>query len=76
IAYLIEELEKAAQPDDGLRHEEQFLMEQLKSVRDGLNELNLNDPISWEEINQRLAPRQTNRLPGFMNKPAPRDRGA
>ncbi|HMN37780.1 MAG TPA: hypothetical protein PKD49_08760 [Hyphomicrobium sp.] len=74
ITYLIEELERAAQPDDGLLQEEQALLEQLKYVRDGLNELNLADPVSWAEINQRLAPRKAQRFPGFVQKPAPRNR--
>lgn len=74
ISYLIEELERAAQPDDGLLQEEQALMEQLKYVRDGLNVLNLADPSSWAEINQRLAPRKAQRFPGFIQKPAPRNR--
>jgi hypothetical protein len=74
ISYLIEELERAAQPDDGLLQEEQSLLEQLKYVRDGLNELNLADPLSWAEINQRLAPRKAQRFPGFIQKPAPRNR--
>ncbi len=74
ITYLIEELERAAQPDDGLLQEEQSLLEQLKYVRDGLNELNLADPLSWAEINQRLAPRKAQRFPGFIQKPAPRNR--
>ncbi len=74
ISYLIEELERAAQPDDGLLQEEQSLLQQLKYVRDGLNELNLADPVSWAEINQRLAPRKAQRFPGFIQKPAPRNR--
>ncbi|MGE0055340.1 MAG: hypothetical protein AB7S74_14130 [Hyphomicrobium sp.] len=74
ISYLIEELERAATPDDGLLQEEQQLLEQLKYVRDGLYELNLADPTSWAEINQRLAPRKPQRYPGFVQKPAPRNR--
>lgn len=67
ITYLIEELERAAQPDEGLRQEEHALMQKLRHVRDGLNELDLADPHAWEEINQRLAARP-GRLPNFMNK--------
>ena len=76
ISYLIEQLELAAQPDDGLRNEEHYLLEQLKYARDGLNELNLNDPHSWEEINNRLSPQQrVKRMPDFLNRPPLRDRG-
>ncbi len=75
ISYLIEQLELAAQPDDGLRNEEHYLLEQLKYVRDGLNELNLNDPHSWEEINHRLSPQRIKRMPDFLSRPPIRDRG-
>lgn len=74
IAYLIEELERGAQPDEGLLHEEQALLEQLKYVRDGLYELNLADPNSWAEINHRLSPRKAQRYSGISQKPAPRNR--
>lgn len=57
LTYLIEELERAAQPDDGLRHEEHALMQQLRHVREGLDHLDLADPQSWADINQRLAQR-------------------
>ncbi len=57
ITYLIEELERAAQPDEGLRQEEHALMQKLRHVRDGLDALDLTDPNSWAEINQRLAAR-------------------
>lgn len=73
ITYLIDELEAAAQPDDGLRSDEQSLMEQLRYVRDGLTEFDLSDAAAWDEINQRLTPRNPN-LPGFMQKPAHRNR--
>ncbi len=75
ISYLIEQLEFAAQPDEGLRNEEHYLLEQLKFVRDGLNELNLNDPHSWEEINHRLSPQRIKRMPDFLSRPPIRDRG-
>ena len=39
ITYLIEELEAAAQPDDGLVHGEQDLKDQLKYVREALGRL-------------------------------------
>lgn len=67
IDELIAELENAAQPDDGLRSEEQELLDQLKYVRQGLGELNLSNPRSWEEIRHRLAVRPD--MPNFLNKP-------
>jgi hypothetical protein len=70
ITYLIEELERAAQPDEGLRQDEHALMEKLRHVRNGLDALDLTDPNSWAEINQRLAARP-GRLPNFMNKRNP-----
>ena len=75
ITYLIEELERAAAPDDGMAHEEHILLQQLRHVRDGLNNLDLADPLSWEEINQRLAVRGNKR--DFFGRYAPprRDHG-
>ncbi len=70
LTYLIEELERAAQPDEGLRHEEHALMQQLRHVRDGLDSLDLADPQSWADINQRLAPRHG--LDKFARRFAPR----
>jgi len=55
ISYLIEELEAAAQPDDGLQDGEQDLKDQLRFVREGLGQLNLSSPRSWEEIRRRLS---------------------
>lgn len=69
LTYLLEELERAAQPDDGLRNEEHSLMQQLRHVRDGLDQFDLSDPRSWQEINQRLAPRQKG---DFFRRFAPR----
>lgn len=71
LTYLLEELERAAQPDDGLRHEEHALMQQLRHVRDGLDQLDLADPESWQVINNRLAQR-AGRMPNIVNK---RNRG-
>jgi hypothetical protein len=67
IDYLIEEIESAAQADDGLQNGEQALKDQLKHVRQGLGELNLSNPQSWEVIRQRLAIRPD--MPNFMHKP-------
>jgi hypothetical protein len=74
IDYLIEEIESAAQFDDGLAHGEQALKDQLKYARDGLGELNLANPRSWDEIRQRLAVKQPGKdMPNFLNKPVRRD---
>jgi hypothetical protein len=54
IDYLIDEIESAAQADDGLQMGEQELRDQLKHVRQGLGELNLSNPRSWDEIRLRL----------------------
>jgi hypothetical protein len=72
INYLIEELESAAQPDDGLHHEEQTLKDQLKYVRQGLGELNLLSPRSWDEIRQRLTIRSGKDIQDYFNKSMPR----
>jgi hypothetical protein len=69
IDYLIEELEGAAQADDGLQHGEQALKDQLKYVREGLGELNLSIPRSWDEIRHRVAMKSGNNMPNFLNKP-------
>ncbi|MFT3732240.1 MAG: hypothetical protein QM780_12620 [Hyphomicrobium sp.] len=67
VAHLIDELEAAAQPDDGLAHGEQDLKDQLKSVQEALGRLDLDNPRSWDEIRQRLAIRTGSR--NFFNKP-------
>jgi hypothetical protein len=77
VDYLIEEIERAAQTDDGLQPGEQMLRDQLKYVREGLGSLNLASAQSWNEIRQRLAAGYNRDLPNFMNKFAPRgDDGA
>jgi hypothetical protein len=73
IDYLIEEIERAAQADDGLQPGEQTLRDQLKYVREGLGTLNLANAQSWNEIRQRLAPGFNRDLPNFMNKFGPRN---
>jgi hypothetical protein len=71
---LIEELENAAQPDDGLQQDEQQLMDQLKRARQALGELNLSNPRSWDEIHHRLAMRPGVDTPNFLNRPSQRPR--
>jgi hypothetical protein len=56
VDHLIEQIESAAQHDDGLLQGEQKLKDQLKFVRQGLGELNLSNPRSWDEIRQRISP--------------------
>ncbi len=56
IDNLIGEIERAAQSDDGLQPGEQLLKDQLRFVREGLGELNLANPRSWDEIKRRLTP--------------------
>ena len=68
VDYLIEEIERAAQTDDGQQPGEQMLRDQLKYVREGLGSLNLANAQSWNEIRQRLAPGYSRDLPNFMNK--------
>ncbi len=72
VDYLIEQIERAAQTDDGLQPGEQQLRDQLKYVSEGLGTLNLANAQSWNEIRQRLAPGYRRDLPNFMNKYAPR----
>jgi hypothetical protein len=68
ISYLIDELEIAAQPDDGLVHGEQHLKDQLKYVREALGKLDLDNPRSWDEIRQRLAIRVGTDFRSLLNK--------
>jgi hypothetical protein len=72
IDYLIEEIESAAQSDEGLLPGEQALKDQLKYVREGLGQLNLSNPRSWDEIRQRLALGYRQDLPRNFNRLAPR----
>ncbi len=72
VDYLIDEIERAAQADDGLQHGEQMLKDQLKYVREGLGQLNLSNPRSWDEIKQRLAAGYNKDMPNFLNKFGPR----
>jgi hypothetical protein len=74
ITYLIEELEAAAQPDDGLVHGEQDLKDQLKYVREALGRLPLDNPRSWDEISQKLAVRIGSDFRNLLNKPFDRNR--
>jgi hypothetical protein len=74
ITYLIEELEAAAQPDDGLVHGEQDLKDQLKYVREALGRLPLDNPRSWDEIRQKLAVRIGSDFRNLLNKPFDRNR--
>ena len=71
VDYLVEEIEHAAQADDGLQPGEQSLKDQLKYVREGLGQLNLSNPRSWDEIRQRLAIGYS-RDQDFMKRFAPR----
>nr|HML30562.1 hypothetical protein [Hyphomicrobium sp.] len=73
VTHLIDELEAAAQPDDGLAHGEQDLKDQLKYVREALGRLDLDNPRSWDEIRQRLAMRKGSDFRNFFNKPSGRD---
>ena len=68
VDYLIEEIERAAQADDGLQPGEQMLKDQLKYVREGLGSLNLSNPQSWNEIRQRITAGYSKDMPNFMNK--------
>jgi hypothetical protein len=73
LTRLIEELETAAQPDDGLVHGEQDLKDQLKYVREALGRLDLDNPRSWDEIRKRLTVRTGADRQNFFNKPLRRD---
>jgi hypothetical protein len=73
VSYLIEELEAAAQPDDGLVNGEQQLKDQLKSVSDALDRLDLDNPKSWDEIRKRLTVRSGPDLRNFFNRSNDRD---
>jgi len=73
ISYLIEELEAAAQPDDGLVHGEQLLKDQLKYVQEALGRLDLDNPHSWDEIRQRLATHSGRDIPNFRSPPRGHD---
>ncbi len=73
VHHLIEELERAAQSDDGLKSGEQQLKDQLVYVHEGLGKLNLANASSWDEIRQRLAMKFNRDMPNFLNKPVPRD---
>ena len=72
IDHLIGEIENAAQADDGLQPGEQALKDQLKYVREGLGQLNLSNPQSWNEIRQRLAAGY-NKDQSLFNRFAPRN---
>lgn len=74
IDNLIEDIESAAQSDDGLQHGEQALKDQLKYVREALGQLNLSNAGSWVEIRQRLALGYKKDMSNFLNKyPPPHD---
>jgi hypothetical protein len=58
LNYLIEELERAARPDDGLRPGEQSLKDQLKAVAELMNS-DLADVNAWRQIGDVLRGRQS-----------------
>ncbi len=68
IDYLIEAIERAAQEDDGLQQGEQALKDQLKYVREGLGQLNLSNPRSWDEIRERLGAGYRRDLPNILSR--------
>ncbi len=75
IDHLIEDIESAAQADDGLQQGEQRLKDQLKYVREGLGTLNLANPQSWEEIKMRLAAGYNSDVRNLLNRFTPRQGG-
>ena len=70
-----EDIESAAQADDGLQQGEQRLKDQLKYVREGLGSLNLANPQSWEEIKMRLASGYNSDVRNLFNRFTPRQDG-
>ncbi|RUP07651.1 hypothetical protein [Hyphomicrobium sp.] len=69
ISTLIDDLETAAQPDEGLAHGEQDLKDQLKNVQEALGRLDLDNPRSWDEIRQKLAVRTGADFRNLMRRP-------
>ncbi|WP_045835117.1 hypothetical protein [Hyphomicrobium sp. 99] len=69
ISTLIDDLETAAQPDEGLAHGEQDLKDQLKNVQEALGRLDLDNPRSWDEIRQKLALRTGTDFRSLMKRP-------
>lgn len=69
INTLIDDLETAAQPDEGLAHGEQDLKDQLKNVQEALGRLDLDNPRSWDEIRQKLALRTGTDFRNLMRRP-------
>jgi len=59
VDYLIDELESAAEPDDGQLPGEQDLLERLRMVRQALRSLDLADASSWRQIGDLLTPSHT-----------------
>jgi hypothetical protein len=66
IDNLINEIESAAQHDDGLRPDEEALKERLKFVQSALGRLELTDPMSWAEIKQGLMQNYDSSLPKIL----------
>ncbi|CAA2142544.1 hypothetical protein [Hyphomicrobium sp. ghe19] len=69
ISTLIDDLELAAQPDEGLAHGEQDLKDQLKNVQEAMGRLDLDNPRSWDEIRQKLAIRTGTDFRSLMKRP-------
>ena len=66
IDNLINELESAAQHDDGLRPDEEALKERLLVVQSALGRLDLADPQSWAEIKRDLVAGGDMGLPNIL----------
>ena len=73
ITYLVDEIERAAQHDDGLQDGEQSLKDQLKFVQQRMGQLNLSDTTSWDEIRARLAVSYGASATDFYRRFAPRN---
>jgi hypothetical protein len=54
LAGLIEDLEKAAEEDDGLKPGEDMLLERLRSLRKDLKSMDAADQSAWQRIEDKL----------------------
>ena len=67
LSYLIDELERAAQPDEGLHDDEQRLVDYLRHIKEVQSQLDLRDATSWVELREIIKPSQLD-WPAIINR--------
>ena len=68
VRFLIDELERAAAPDDGQQPHEHILLAQLRQVNELMSGSDLSDIGDWNRVRRILSPSNITDLPQFMDR--------